>query len=619
MSATRSCPVGSAGGFLHSTPKAAAATSTPSTSVSTESQNAETCTGITGCFDMGWQRRGNGRSYASLSGHGVLMGRVSKKIIGFSTRIKNCKKCAYSKNKQDHDCRRNWDGSSKSMEADVAVQLVTNNDCLKKANVHVSTLVGDDDSSTIAKVRSVDRTVKKLSDTNHAKKNLGNMLYDLQRSHKVLSTKVIKYFQKCFGYVLTQNKGDSKAVVAGLHNIVSHAFDKHKSCGDWCGYNADPAGYKHKTLPYGKGLHGEKLFEDLSRIFNKYAEHADSLCELASTQGNESFNACVASKAPKARHYSNSESLDFRVALAVCQHNLGVGYVSSVNKELDLTPGEHTRVHRDRLKIKRDYATKRSLQPSSKRRRLFAKRDRDRKLIAAETREGDTYRSGMAMDAQSFQDNEIISLDLAAKVIEPDSEIIFFDLETTGFGKNAEVVEIAACSARGNFSAYIMPDKRIPEKVSEVTKLTVVNNRLTHNGIPVVCTQREDAWKQFIEYLHAHERPVLVAHNVNFDARFTISEIRKHNLLPAITKSLSGFADTIKLIKKILPKLPSYKQGFLVSHILGPNFEFIAHCASEDVRALSAIVEELKIDKNTVFSIATPFHKYLSKLLLNKK
>ena len=38
----------------------------------------------------------------------------------------------------------------------------------------------------------------------------------------------------------------------------------------------------------------------------------------------------VASKAPKARHYSGSESLDYRVKAAACQKNMGHEYVSMV-------------------------------------------------------------------------------------------------------------------------------------------------------------------------------------------------------------------------------------------------------------------------------------------------
>ena len=75
-------------------------------------------------FDAGWQSRGSGRSYNSKSGHAVLIGGKSGKIISYGSRIRNCKQCSVNPKKK-HDCRKNWDGSAKSMEGDLAVELVT--------------------------------------------------------------------------------------------------------------------------------------------------------------------------------------------------------------------------------------------------------------------------------------------------------------------------------------------------------------------------------------------------------------------------------------------------------------------------------------------------------------
>ena len=70
--------------------------------------------------DAGWQRRGSGRSYNSLSGHGSLIGRKSGKVIDFETRIKKCRICEHAhkfgRNPEKHDCRKNWNSNAKSME-----------------------------------------------------------------------------------------------------------------------------------------------------------------------------------------------------------------------------------------------------------------------------------------------------------------------------------------------------------------------------------------------------------------------------------------------------------------------------------------------------------------------
>lgn len=77
-----------------------------------------------------------------------------------------------------HDCRCNWGVSSKAMEADVCTELVKACEECHKAQVAI--LMGDDDSSTIKKVReSVNHNVEKWSDIVHAKRAFGSSMYNL--------------------------------------------------------------------------------------------------------------------------------------------------------------------------------------------------------------------------------------------------------------------------------------------------------------------------------------------------------------------------------------------------------------------------------------------------------
>lgn len=109
--------------------------------------------------------------------------------------------------------------------------------------------------------------------------------------------------------------------------IVQHAYGEHGQCADWCQFRKDPSP-KYKSLPGGLALEGDSLRLVLNNVFPIYAQNAEKLAPCGSTLANESFNNSVASKAPKARHYSSSESLDFRVKAAACQKNIGHGYVS---------------------------------------------------------------------------------------------------------------------------------------------------------------------------------------------------------------------------------------------------------------------------------------------------
>ena len=86
----------------------------------------------------------------------------------------------------------------------------------------------------------------------------------------VLSQKVIDYFQKCFSYCLTQNKGDPEKMRKSLIAIVPHAFGEHKTCEEnrlsWCKWLQNPDTYSHKDLPNGKDLTGEHLQKNLTKV-----------------------------------------------------------------------------------------------------------------------------------------------------------------------------------------------------------------------------------------------------------------------------------------------------------------------------------------------------------------
>ena len=84
----------------------------------------------------------------------------------------------------------------------------------------------------------------------HVKKDIVGELYKLQKKHKVLSSEIIKYLSKCFGFAVRTSKDNADGVRQNLLCIVPHAFGCHDNCGAWCGYAKDPASYRHKSLPW---------------------------------------------------------------------------------------------------------------------------------------------------------------------------------------------------------------------------------------------------------------------------------------------------------------------------------------------------------------------------------
>lgn len=268
-----------------------------------------------------------------------MIGVKSGKVIGYGTRTKRCATCKAAdrtaKKPRLHVCRLNWTGTSKSMEADVCAELVQT--CSKKHDAQVVISVGDDNSSTISKVRgTVQHDVQKWSDVNHAKKSLGNALYSLQarnKGNKNIPNKVIEYYQRCFSYALRQKKDNPEGVKKSLRAIVPHAFGDHNHCSEtWCGYLKDPSNYTHSSLPHGRDLQGESLTQDMEGIMEVFIQNAVKLAPLGSSQANDAVNNTIGSKTPKIRHYGASESNNFHVACAVSQKNIGHSYVAEVGK-----------------------------------------------------------------------------------------------------------------------------------------------------------------------------------------------------------------------------------------------------------------------------------------------
>jgi len=98
---------------------------------------------------MGWQQRSSGRKYDSDSGHGMMIGMHSRKIIGFKIKSKQCRICKVAAKKNipapKHICCRNHLKSSKAMEVDVILELCVEH--WDKKGVSIAYIVSDDDTT----------------------------------------------------------------------------------------------------------------------------------------------------------------------------------------------------------------------------------------------------------------------------------------------------------------------------------------------------------------------------------------------------------------------------------------------------------------------------------------
>ncbi len=145
--------------------------------------------------------------------------------------------------------------------------------------------------------------------------------------------------------------------------------------------------------------------------------------------------------------------------------------------------------------------------------------------------------------------------------------IICYDIETTQLGPNAEITQLAAHyrPTEAVFDRFVMPRGIITPVASRLTGITIQNSngkkQMYHNGAEVVSTYIHTCLLSFLAWIE--QLPggkVLVAHNGKlFDMPIIIRSIVESGLRNDAEVTIAGFADSLPLLKKILPGRTSYK------------------------------------------------------------
>ena len=475
-------------------------------------------------------------------------------------------------------------------------------------DIRIGTLIMDDDSTTVSRIRSeLDHDVVKLSDISHVKCHLKNDLYKLQAKHRSLTTTVITYLvNKCFSYALMQNKNEPENLKKAIENIVPHVFDNHKTCGTWCRFRKNPK-CTYTFLPNGKALTGELLYNDLVEVFSNLAKRADKIAACASTSVCENFNHMVASKAPKARHYSSSGSLNTRVACCVGQKNDGHKYLSDVFVSAGMSPGRYYTEHSEKQdrKVKRDSYYHTSV--PFKRRRLSFSQHMSEAQKSNELREGKTYMKGVDSEAILEDDISTIPAPIEAPIYRPvrDSNLkqVYFDIETTSLQSSCDIIQLAGYCEGSMFNSYVRPEQNISQMSSDVTGIVQIEGKMFYNGREVACMTIKKCLLNFIDWCQSRSngQVVLVGHNCKvFDAPRLLRKVRACGLIEPFEKIVVGFIDTLPVFRKLYKgRFRCFSQENLATELLGITYK--AHNASDDAKTLAKIVNGVKLSKQSLF------------------
>ena len=166
------------------------------------------------------------------------------------------------------------------------------------------------------------------------------------------------------------------------------------------------------------------------------------------------------------------------------------------------------------------------------------------------------------------------------------AECVVFDIETTGLSvQNCKITEIGAVLIRNGevidrFNTFVDPEVPIPEEIVELTGITDEMVK----GAPKV----KEALTDFFAFIgndrvpEGRPKPLLIAHNANFDIGF-IRHFAKISDLPFD----NPYLDTVALSRHIHPELNKHKLDTLAEHYhLG---DFNHHRACDDAEMLARI------------------------------
>lgn len=551
-------------------------------------------------YDMGWSKRGNGKSYDSLNGYGAIIGFLSGKVLDYATRNRKCRMCDNGHPTSDHDCRKNYVGSAKSMESDAGTDLIVNSKILKDNNVRARVFIGDEDAKTAKEVQEKSALkMFKLCDQNHLNKNFSKDLYKLQATYKELAKKgVIKHLKKLFSYAIAANKKESSDIARALQNIPDHVYGKHENCGNWCSSNPNAADSRKKKC-HTITLKNPELYKKLQDMFSNYAGNARKFSISASSQRNETLNGLVTRFAPKNKSYSTSESADFRVSLAVLHFNEGSACILQIKELLKLDPGEHTEKFAKVKDAKRVKKSEKNKVLTTKARRNVLKQNRENLRKNLERKEGPTYQSNLGISGSASVGEQVAPVDISALAQQPGENLIpvYYDLETGGLEEDADLLQIAAKGGGKDFSVYITPTKNVNKDSSAVTGITNIGPNLYVHGKTVTTLPLQEALYSFHQFLRGLKKNcVLIAHNGNrFDHPRLLRAIHIHSMTYSYSQVLYGFCDTLPIFRKNCPdrKGPGmFKLGKLASDYLEPC-EGSLHNAIFDVEMLQKLCNKL--------------------------
>ena len=328
---------------------------------------------LTTSYDMGWNKRSSGTKYDSTSGHGFVIGGLTKKILQHVVLSKSCSICSFAiksnRIPQRHECPKNHIGSSKSMECEGIFRMVVQ--AHDELGYTIGTIISDDDSTMKSNLKhslkekvqlglmceadwpKTQKGNKKsdngrlplnipephfLADFNHRVKVVGKTIYyfaKMAKKHSNVSKGTAERVKTNWGSMLRQIRHlswekDHSTIKSRVLAPIEHMYGNHDHCDEsWCPYLKAQNEQKEYVPKEGKEIfckkENKREYEQMVKAVERFQtdENIKECLHSFDTQYNESLNMSVARYVPKFKHFGTTMSLESRVRCVIGVHNLG--------------------------------------------------------------------------------------------------------------------------------------------------------------------------------------------------------------------------------------------------------------------------------------------------------
>eukprot|EP01129_Flabellula_baltica_P006173 TRINITY_DN2282_c0_g2_i1.p1 TRINITY_DN2282_c0_g2~~TRINITY_DN2282_c0_g2_i1.p1 ORF type:complete len:473 (-),score=69.39 TRINITY_DN2282_c0_g2_i1:55-1473(-) len=229
--------------------------------------------------------------------------------------------------------------------------------------------------------------------------------------------------------------------------------------------------------------------------------------------------------------------------------------------------------------------------------------------------------------------NDFPPVEIPLENVDNNSVFSCIDLETTGFGRNAEIISIALVSSYievEDYYCYIDPTRSVSREASKVNKFSTKTDtngifRLYKDKRPIVTIERVNALRTLVETVDlinsSGKNHYLLAHNGHIaDFTWLFRELIEYSINHENIFKDILLCDTMKWAKNIFNNPKLIKNENIYKHCYNKTFD--AHDALVDAKATLAwvlnevcypYIDSLKLD------FAISFTNYINKFLKNEE